>query len=268
MSDSRQRDKPQAEMVVGSFESKTQASKIPTEAHGRGDIAGDLSKRVNEMTRTMDAHGKQILKMEESLQDMKKMIQCMCYLQAVMMNRVHRRPDTLATDTPESAFIWGISNFSRRLRDARNGRTTSIYSSPFYTHSHGYKMCIRTYLNGDGIGKGTHMSVFFVLMRSEHDRLLSYPFKQSVRFTLINQVEPRASITETFRPDLTSSSFQRPQTDMNVASGFPKFAHQSVFCDEAFTKGDVIFIKCQVEKDMYVVREYPGCAHQNAVYFL
>ena len=95
-------------------------------------------------------------------------------------------------------------------------------------------MCVRTYLNGDGIGKGTHMSVFFVLMRSEHDNLLSWPFKQSVRFTLINQVNPTASVSEAFIPDLSSPSFQRTEKDMNVASGFPKFARQSILHDDNF----------------------------------
>ena len=40
----------------------------------------------------------------------------------------------------------------------------------------GYKMCIRAYLNGNGIGKRTHLSVFFVLMKGEFDPLLKWPF--------------------------------------------------------------------------------------------
>ena len=121
------------------------------------------------------------------------------------------------------------------------------YSPPFYTSPHGYRMCIRTYLNGDGIGKGTHISLFFVVMRSEHDSLLPWPFKQSVRFTLINQKNPPASITEAFVPDLKSPSFHKPENDMNIASGFPKFARQGVLNDDNFTLGNMIYIKCQVD---------------------
>ena len=144
-------------------------------------------------------------------------------------------------------FIWKIPDIRRRFRDAMDGRTISLYSPSLFTSPHGYHMCIRTYLNGDGIGKGTHMSLFFVLMRSEHDSLLSYPFKQSVCFTLINQANPAASISEAFVPDLRSPSFQKPEKDMNVASGFPKFACQSVLHDDHFTQGNVIYIKCQVD---------------------
>ena len=38
----------------------------------------------------------------------------------------------------------------------------SLYSQPFYTGRYGYKMCGRVYLNGDGMGKGTHLSLFFL----------------------------------------------------------------------------------------------------------
>jgi len=41
-------------------------------------------------------------------------------------------------------------------------------------------MCARLYLNGDGMGKGTHVSLFFVIMRGAYDALLKWPFKQKV----------------------------------------------------------------------------------------
>ena len=56
----------------------------------------------------------------------------------------------------------------------------SLYSQPFYTDRYGYKMCGRVYLNGDGMGKGKHLSLFFVLMRGEYDALLEWPFRQKV----------------------------------------------------------------------------------------
>jgi len=41
-------------------------------------------------------------------------------------------------------------------------------------------MCARLYLNGDGMGKGTHVSLFFVVMRGAFDALLKWPFRQKV----------------------------------------------------------------------------------------
>ena len=45
-------------------------------------------------------------------------------------------------------------------------------SPPFYTHPHGYKMCLRVYANGCGTGEDTHLSVFVALMKGEHDEHL------------------------------------------------------------------------------------------------
>lgn len=53
--------------------------------------------------------------------------------------------------------------------------------SAFYTARYGFKVCMRLYLNGDGVGKGTHISLFFVIMRGEYDPILSWPFRHKVK---------------------------------------------------------------------------------------
>lgn len=50
----------------------------------------------------------------------------------------------------------------------------------FYSSKYGYKMCLRLYLNGDGTGRGTHLSLFFVVMKGKCDALLKWPFSQKV----------------------------------------------------------------------------------------
>lgn len=54
------------------------------------------------------------------------------------------------------------------------------FLSAFYTSKYGYKMCLRIYLNGDGTGRGSHLSLFFVVMRGLSDALLKWPFNQKV----------------------------------------------------------------------------------------
>ena len=165
----------------------------------------------------------------------------------IALDELRLRQDILEVKTTNGVFIWKVPDIRRRYRDAVDRKTISLYSPPFYTSPQGYRMCIRVYLNGDGVGKGTHISVFFVLMKSENDCLLSWPFKQSVRFTLINQVNQANSISEAFAPDLSSPSFQQPTSEMNVASGFPKFVRQSILQNEEFTGGNSIYIKAQVD---------------------
>ena len=61
------------------------------------------------------------------------------------------------------------------------------YMSPFNTHSLGYRMCIEVHTNGDGDGKGTHLSIFTCLMRGLFDDYLKWPFRGDITIQIINQ---------------------------------------------------------------------------------
>ena len=147
--------------------------------------------------------------------------------------------------TTDGLFIWKIPDIQQHYQEAVGGKTVSLYSPPFYTSPHGY--CVCTYLNSVDDGKGTHISVFFFIMRSQHDDKLSWPFKHTVQITLINQKNPAASITEAFIPDLHSPSFKRPSYNMNIPCGFPKFASLTVLKDKDFTNDNAITIQCQID---------------------
>ena len=64
-------------------------------------------------------------------------------------------------------------------------------------------MCLRLYPTGDGNCRGTHLSLFFVLMRSEFDGILKYPFCFKVFFCLCDQTGRNEHIIDSFRPDST-----------------------------------------------------------------
>ena len=146
----------------------------------------------------------------------------------------------------DGSMIWKIPQFSQRKADAENGKYTSIFSLPFYSGRYGYKMCLRLYIMGDGIGKGTHLSLFFVVMRGEFDNILQWPFTHKVTFKLINQAGGR-DIVDTFQPDPMSSSFRKPKSDMNIASGCPRFVSHTELERGGFIVDDTIFIKCSVD---------------------
>ncbi|NXE92028.1 TRAF2 factor, partial [Menura novaehollandiae] len=148
----------------------------------------------------------------------------------------------------DGIFLWKITDVGRKLQDSVTGRTVGLYSPAFYTAKYGYKVCLRVYLNGDGTGKGTHMSLFFVVMKGDYDALLPWPFRHKVTFMLLDQ-NNREHIIDAFRPDLTSASFQRPVNDMNVASGCPMFLPLSKLQSPkyAYVKEDTLFLKCIIE---------------------
>ncbi|KAK2186784.1 hypothetical protein NP493_189g05023 [Ridgeia piscesae] len=118
----------------------------------------------------------------------------------------------------------------------------------FYTSQAGYKMCARIYLNGDGMGKTTHVSLFFVIMRGQFDALLKWPFRQKVTMMMLDQAGSD-NVVDVFRPDPTSSSFKRPTSEMNIASGCPLFMRQPQLDQSSpmFVKDDVAFIKVVVD---------------------
>ncbi|CAF1140851.1 unnamed protein product [Rotaria sp. Silwood1] len=149
----------------------------------------------------------------------------------------------------DGTFVWKITNFKEKMIDAQSERQTSIYSPPFYSSPNGYRMRARLYLNGDGNARRTHMSLFFVLMRGLNDSTLKFPFNYKVIFCLYDQTPEKRHIIDSFRPDIKSNSFQRPRSDMNIASGIPKFFPLLMIQQEGnpYVRDDTMFIKIMVD---------------------
>ncbi|XP_053551760.1 TNF receptor-associated factor 2 isoform X2 [Bombina bombina] len=93
---------------------------------------------------------------------------------------MERRLQETELSTYDGIFIWKITEFNKKRQEAIVGRCPALFSPPFYTNKYGYKMCLRVYLNGDGTGRGTHISLFFVVMRGPSDALLRWPFNQKI----------------------------------------------------------------------------------------
>uniref|UniRef100_A0A8C1QGQ6 TNF receptor-associated factor n=1 Tax=Cyprinus carpio TaxID=7962 RepID=A0A8C1QGQ6_CYPCA len=181
-----------------------------------------LNNKVRQLERTVGLRDLSIVEMEAKMRDM-------------------------SAATYDGVFVWKISDFSKKRQDAVAGRAPAMFSPAFYTNKYGYKMCLRIYLNGDGTGRGTHLSLFFVVMRGHSDALLKWPFNQKVTLMLLDQ-NNREHIIDAFRPDISSSSFQRPVSDMNIASGCPLFCPLSKLdTKNSYIRDDTIFIKAIVD---------------------
>lgn len=146
-------------------------------------------------------------------------------------------------------LIWKVTDYKVKKREAMEGHVVSVFSQPFYTSRCGYRLCARAYLNGDGSGKGTHLSLYFVVMRGEFDSLLQWPFRQRVTLMLLDQSGKKNHIAETFKADPNSSSFRRPEGEMNIASGCPRFVSHSTLehPKNTYIKDDTLFLKVAVD---------------------
>ncbi|XP_077418103.1 TNF receptor-associated factor 2-like isoform X3 [Vanacampus margaritifer] len=181
-----------------------------------------LNNKVRQLERTVSLRDLSIVEMEGKMREM-------------------------SAATYDGIFVWKISDFAKKRQDALAGRAPAMFSPAFYTSKYGYKMCLRIYLNGDGTGRGTHLSLFFVVMRGHSDALLKWPFNQKVTLMLLDQ-NNREHIIDAFRPDISSSSFQRPVSDMNIASGCPLFCPLSKLDSKnSYIRDDTIFIKAIVD---------------------
>lgn len=161
------------------------------------------------------------------------------------------RLQCMETTNYEGLIIWKISEYSRRKREATTpGGNVSLYSQPFFSGRYGYKMCARVYLNGDGAGRGTHISLFFVIMQGDYDDIILWPFRLKVTMMLLDQRNHRRHLSDAFRPDPTSSSFQKPTAPMNIASGCPLFvAHRVLESDDTYLRNDALYFKIFVESE-------------------
>ena len=148
--------------------------------------------------------------------------------------------------TMNGELIWKIDKLDFRMAQAKLGKVTALHSAPCYTKQYEYKYCTRLYLHGDGMGRATHISIFFVVMKSDYDELLPWPMKKRVTFELINLENEANNVIETFVSNPKSSSFQRPTKNMNVATGCPTFISIEQFLNGGFVKDKCAFIRTTV----------------------
>ncbi|CAD5112528.1 DgyrCDS1739 [Dimorphilus gyrociliatus] len=141
----------------------------------------------------------------------------------VKFDEMEVRLESLEKSSYNGVLMWKIVDYMQKKRDAKTKKASTIYSPPFYSTRFGYKMCARAYLNGDGAGKDTHFSLYFVIMKGDFDHLLKWPFQQKITLSLLDMSGNGVHVSDTFRPDPNSKSFKKPTSDLNVASGCPQF---------------------------------------------
>ena len=134
-------------------------------------------------------------------------------------------------------------------------RDVEWFSDPVYSHFGGYKMCLNVDANGNGPGKGTHVSVFAYLMRGDNDDNLKWPFKSTIKVSLLNQLEDRQHHTE----EVWSPKRSRERVMLGLRSfsgtGLPQFISQQ----HLGYKGDK---NCQYLKDDTLFFRV-GCFHHT-----
>ena len=193
-------------------------------------VGGKLKRDVEELK-------SKICNMQDKNQDLSKSVADMDLKIQLQENK-----------TLNGELIWKIDKIDFRMAQARSGKVVVLHSAPCYTKQYEYKYCTRLYLQGDGMGRSTHVSLFFVVMKSEYDQLLSWPMQKRITFELINHEDEAESVIESFISNPRSSSFQRPTNNMNVASGCPMFISIEKFLTGGFIVDNCAYIKTTVQE--------------------
>lgn len=158
-----------------------------------------------------------------------------------------------------SQLIWKIDNYAEKYNDCKTGKKPTIFSPPFLTSRHGYKLALSTALYGDGKAKGKFMSLFLCLCKGEYDSLLSWPFSHKIVITLLDQCEDIASrrhISYTIKPNTckeNSPFLGRPTGDRNASFGAQKFVELEVLNSLDYVVDDAIYIKVEIDSEEMVL---------------
>ena len=142
----------------------------------------------------------------------------------------------------DGRLTWKITGYTRKRREAVSGRKLSFCSPCFYSRRDEYKICVRIYLNGDGTGRGTHISLFLVVLPGNFDGILRWPFRPRVTFTLMDQDHAEDVI------GYFQSPFEDPRRATNIANiGCPTFFSIEELNNHAYVRDDTMFIKIFVD---------------------
>ena len=132
---------------------------------------------------------------------------------------------------------------------------TAWWSPGFYTHAQGYKFCLAVCANGNGGGKGTHMSVYLCLMKGENDDTLTWPIRYKRTITLLNQLKDdgHRSKSLTLPSDVADIQNSRVLSgERGSGNGYPKFIPHDQLGLQAdkqcqYLKDDSLYFRVQVE---------------------
>ena len=169
-----------------------------------------------------------------------------------------------ATEEKQKKEVAALKEETRQLRLTVGGfpmefqvdyasEEEEIYTPSFYTHPHGYRMCLEVDPNGYGDGKGTHVSVFTCLMKGPFDDHLKWPFRGEITIQIVNQDGDHDHVEWTIpyddeTPDTNAGRVTGNKERADQGRGYPQFlAHTDLGYNAAqktkYLKDNIIIVR-------------------------
>ena len=135
---------------------------------------------------------------------------------------LHKVPSWQSHTAAQSVIEFTLNEFSKRKQ-----HKNSYISPPLYTHPQRYKLCIKVFANGVGSSEGTHVSIFVILMKGEHDQHLQWPFTGEVIFELLNWRKDDEHHKVTLTISTSCSFVQVTEGTYGTSQGYHRFISHS-----------------------------------------
>ena len=150
---------------------------------------------------------------------------------------------------PEPDYTLKIPNFRRKIAQAKsNNDYGKIESEPFFS-SHGYKMKLWVYVSEAPSGYAGHMGIYLILMRSDRDAFLPWPFIKRSTFVLVDQQDDLTQ-RQNIKMDLVPNGqeeFRRPKQLENKGLGYQQFVKHSTLRTRQYMRDNTVYIKILVD---------------------
>ena len=147
---------------------------------------------------------------------------------------------TTPTSYPRPPWVIRMEGFQEKKE-----KNETWFSDPVYSHIGGYKMCLSVYANGSGDGKGTHVSASIYLMKGDNDDNLKWPFKGTIKVSLLNQLENGQHRTEELWCDADKSASVniRVIEEEKARSGWALYLNYRGKTNQQFLKANTLFFR-------------------------
>ena len=141
----------------------------------------------------------------------------------------------------DGIFFWLIPNVYKKLETVRSGQRCEVTSPSFYSCFLGYNFSVRLFFTYED--ETDYLAAAVSIVKGEFDILCPLACNVPVSLTVINQ----SGGDDIFQANPLVSSFQELNSDMNVASGCPRFVSLNELMQGGFIVEDTVFIKVKVD---------------------
>lgn len=214
-------------------------------------ISDEIKKaeKFTELIKSSAAEGEPYEKQIDTLNQKLKRLDVIHKQNSVQMKDIELKTKLYQSTTYDGTYIWKLDNLQKRYLDAVAGNVTELLTPPLYTSRFGYKFCAKLLLNGDAKPgeRSQHIAIYLILMRGDFDDILSWPFRNLVKITLLNMDPKKQNIERVLIPRVELQHFHKPTKFMNNAIGFPRFCSQDSLYSEGYVRDDSLFVKIEVE---------------------